>query len=393
MVDPRFSIAASKAKHYLPIKPGTDLALLLAWMHVLVSEELYDKAYVEKHGFGFERFKAEIAPYTPEWAYPETGIEPALIRDDRARDGAPPARDARAPRPALAWYGNDTQRSRAVALVNALLGSWGRKGGFYVPGRDGHPAATRTRLTEAGARRGRRPGRRVPVQAASRSRTGIREATITGAPYPIKGWMVYGTNLIESLPNQAETIKAIQNLDLLVVVDVVPSEITGWADVVLPEAVYLERHDELNLNWFREPYVGMRQPVVEPPADQKPNWWIARELALKLGLGATSPGRTSRSTSRTASRRPASTTRAEAEGHRPGRAAADLLRRGRAGGVPDALGEDRVLLAAAARQGLRPGAELHAARGRRRRARSACSSGARRCTRSAARRPTRSSTT
>jgi thiosulfate reductase/polysulfide reductase chain A len=119
--------------------------------------------------------------------------------------------------------------------------------------------------------------------------TGIREATITGRPYPVKGWFVYATNLIHALPNEAETIKAVQNLDLLVVVDVIPSEIAGWADVVLPESVYLERYDDINVEWFREPFVALRQPVVESPHEQKPNWWMAKRLAEKLGLGAYYP--------------------------------------------------------------------------------------------------------
>jgi thiosulfate reductase/polysulfide reductase chain A len=113
---------------------------------------------------------------------------------------------------------------------------------------------------------------------------GIRAATLTGQPYPVKGWMVYGTNLLQAMPNRQETLDAIQALDLLVVVDTLPSEIAGWADVVLPETVYLERYDDLNVEWFREAFTALRQPVVEPPQDQKPNWWIARELAKKLGL-------------------------------------------------------------------------------------------------------------
>src|SRR3990172_9193879 len=64
VVDPRFSVAASKAKHYLPIRPGTDLALLLAWMQVIVGEDLYDKAYVEQYGFGFDHFAASISTAT-----------------------------------------------------------------------------------------------------------------------------------------------------------------------------------------------------------------------------------------------------------------------------------------------------------------------------------------
>jgi thiosulfate reductase/polysulfide reductase chain A len=94
------------------------------------------------------------------------------------------------------------------------------------------------------------------------------------------------------MPNQEETIRAIRALDLLVVVDVIPNEMAGWADVVLPESVYLERHDDLNVELFREPFVAIRQPVVEAPHDQKPNWWIARELAVKLGLGSFYPWKT-----------------------------------------------------------------------------------------------------
>ncbi|MGB9695885.1 MAG: molybdopterin-containing oxidoreductase family protein [Ignavibacteria bacterium] len=115
--------------------------------------------------------------------------------------------------------------------------------------------------------------------------TGIRTATITGQPYPIKAWFCYGTNLLYSMPNQDETIRAIQNLDLLVVVDVIPSELAGWADVVLPESTYLERYDDLNVELFREPFVALRQPVIDSPNEQKPNWWIAKKLADRLGLG------------------------------------------------------------------------------------------------------------
>ncbi|MCB0717562.1 MAG: molybdopterin-dependent oxidoreductase [Bacteroidetes bacterium] len=284
VVDPRFSVAASKAKYYLPIKPGTDMALILAWMNVLVSEELYDKDYVEKYGFGFDAFKASIAGYTPEWAYPITTIAPQVIRDT-AREMARYAPASLVhPGRHVTWYGDDAQRSRAIALLNALLGNWGRKGGFYtptgmpVPGYDGYPAYPKPEREHVD-----NPGHAYPF-ADEELTTGIRNATITGEPYPIKGWMVYATNLLNALPNQEETIKAIQSLDLLVVVDVIPSEIAGWADVVLPESVYLERYDDLNAAPFREPFIALRQPVVESPDDQKPNWWIARELAKKLGL-------------------------------------------------------------------------------------------------------------
>lgn len=284
VVDPRFSVAASKAKHYLPIKPGTDLALLLAWMNVIVNETLYDVEYVRKYGFGFEQFAASIQQYTPEWAYPETGIEPEVIRET-AREMArfKPATLVH-PGRHVTWYGDDAQRSRAVALLNALLGNWGRKGGFYTPVSMDVPGYPYPEYPKSAKGKVDNPDHKYPF-AHETITTGIREGTISGKPYPVKGWFVYATNLLHALPNEEETIKAIQNLDLLVVIDVIPSEIAGWADVVLPESVYLERHDDLNVEWFREPFVALRQPVVESPHDQKPNWWMAKKLAEKLGLG------------------------------------------------------------------------------------------------------------
>ncbi|MBI5168446.1 MAG: molybdopterin-dependent oxidoreductase [Candidatus Eisenbacteria bacterium] len=288
VVDPRYSVVASKAKHYLPIKPGTDMALLLAWMNVLVRENLYDREYVAAHGEGFAEFAADIAPWTPEWAWPITGIAPETIRET--------AREMARHRPAslvhpgrhVTWYGDDAQRARAVALLNALLGTWGRKGGFYAPTRMSVPPYPYPPYPKSERGTADNPDGKYPFAEEVLS-SGIREATLTGRPYPVKGWFVYSTNLMQALPNQEETIKAIQNLDLMVVVDVVGSDIAGWADVVLPEAVYLERYDDLNAELFREPFLALRQPVVPPPADQKPNWWIARELAMRLGLGAYYP--------------------------------------------------------------------------------------------------------
>ncbi len=283
VADPRFSIAAGKARYYLPIRPGTDLALLLAWIHVLVKEGIYDKEFVAKHSIGMEQLAAHVEPFTPEWAYPETAIEPALIRTT--------AREMARYRPAtlvhpgrhVTWYGDDTQRSRAIAILNALLGSWGRKGGFYTPVSMDVPSYPYPAYPKPAKDRVDNPGRKYPF-AHETITTGIREATLTGQPYPIKGWMVYATNLMQALPDGQQTIRAIQNLDLLVVVDVIPSEIAGWADVVLPESIYLERFDEINVELFREPFVALRQPVVQSPGDQKPSWWIARKLAEKLSL-------------------------------------------------------------------------------------------------------------
>jgi thiosulfate reductase/polysulfide reductase chain A len=289
VVDPRFSVAASKAKYWLPIKPGTDIALLLAWMNVMVTEGRYDKAFVEKYGHGFDKFAAEIRQYTPEWAAAETGIDAAMIRTT--------AREFAARRPAsivhpgrrVNWYGDDTQRSRAIALVNALLGNWGRKGGLYLSTGFKLPAYPLPKYPKSDRPLADNPdGERYPF-ADEAVTTGIRETTLTGKPYPIKGWFVYSSNIMQALPDPAETLKAIQSLDLLVVIDTLPSDIAGYADVVLPEVMFLERYDELLTGWGRQGWLALRQPVVAPPDDQKPGWWIAKQLADKLGIGDCMP--------------------------------------------------------------------------------------------------------
>ncbi|HYQ98610.1 MAG TPA: molybdopterin-dependent oxidoreductase [Casimicrobiaceae bacterium] len=289
VVDPRFSVAASKAKYWLPIRPGTDLALILAWCNVLVAEGRYDRAFVEKHGHGFDRFVAAIKGNTPEWAAPETGIDAETIRAT-ARELANAAPSALVhPGRRVAWNGDDTQRSRAIALLSALLGNWGRKGGLYLAaGMDvapfplpKPPKSDKTQADNPG-------GEKYPF-ADEGITNGIREATLTGTPYPIKGWFVYSTNLLYALPNPAETLKAIDGLDLLVVVDTMPSEIAGYADVVLPEVTFLERYEQLLTGFGRRGWTSLRQPVMAAPHDQRPNWWIAKELAKKLGIAECLP--------------------------------------------------------------------------------------------------------
>lgn len=130
-VDPRLSTIANKSKYWLPIRPSTDIALLLAWMHVLIYEDLYDKEYVSKYTVGFDKLKDHVRNFTPEWAYTITDIKPKAIRDTAIEmANAAPATIVH-PGRHVTWYGDDTQRSRAIAILNALLGSWGRRGGFY----------------------------------------------------------------------------------------------------------------------------------------------------------------------------------------------------------------------------------------------------------------------
>ncbi len=110
------------------------------------------------------------------------------------------------------------------------------------------------------------------------------EPMITGKPYPIRGLIAYGTNLLHTLPNVPRTKEALKNLDFVMAVDVLPQDHIAWADVVLPEATYLERYDELWACSHKTPYIALREPAVQPLGDTKPAWWMVRELGLRLGL-------------------------------------------------------------------------------------------------------------
>lgn len=288
VVDPRLSNIASKADRWLPIKPATDMALLLAWIRIIIEEALFDREYLKKYAIGFDELRAAVQQYTPEWAEQETGISAEVITAVARELGQHAPNVCVGAGRYFTWYGDDTQRARAIAILNALLGSWGREGGYFFP---------------AGAKVPEYPG--LPaypeeVEAAKldeaypfallQTTTTIKQATISGKPRPVKGWFVYGSNLMKTMPDKQETIKAIQNLDLLVAIDTMPMDIVSYADVVLPECTYMERYDNINIGKFKgEAEISLRQPAVEPLWETKPSWWITKELGNKLGLSAYFP--------------------------------------------------------------------------------------------------------
>jgi thiosulfate reductase/polysulfide reductase chain A len=283
-VDPRYSTAAGKSKYWLPIKPATDMALLLTWIHEIIYKEYYDKKYVEKYCTGFEELKEHVKEFTPEWAYGITTIRPDLIKAAAKEMANASPSVIIHPGRHVTWYGDDTQRSRAIAILNALLGSWGRRGGFYRLARYDVPSVDLPEFPKPAKEwQDAFPGK-FPVASTAVTNALIDASIPENNPgFLIKGWVVNGTNLLLTVPDSEKTIKAIQNLDLLVAIDTMPMEITGWADVVLPECTYLERFDSLRVSPHRKPSIALRMPAAEPMYNTKPGYTIARELALKLG--------------------------------------------------------------------------------------------------------------
>lgn len=289
VVDPRFSTVAGKAKYWLAIKPGTDIALLLAWMHVLIYENLYDREFVEEHTIGFDRLKEHVKYTTPQWAASYTSLPAKEILESARELGNAVPEAVLFPGRRFAWYGDDTQRARAMAIVNALLGAWGRESGIFLGDSFKIPKYKSKYPYYQKGKAAFAYKDKYPL-ASSTPTQDLIKASIPGMYDPttkdslIKGWLVYSTNLMYAVPDPQTVIRAAQYPELIVAVDTLPSEITALADVVLPDTTYLERYDPLNSPEWREPFVSIRQPVVEPLYNSRPSWWIAERLSYKLYL-------------------------------------------------------------------------------------------------------------
>jgi len=282
-LDPRFTKTAAKADKWFPIKPGTDMAFILAMIHVIVTEELYDHDYVKEQTVGFDKLISHIQQYTPEWAEGETDIHADAIRRV-AREFAMAA-------PKSVYYhgrrssfmSNDTQMRRAMAILNGIVGNWDTKGGmipnsgiklakhdYIAPWYDDVPdridAGSVSFLSEKDGS--------WPV---------VQERVLAANPYPIKGMMVYKQNILASVPDRAKTLKMMEQMDFICTIDIAMSDTAWYSDVVLPEATYLERLDPIESLGGIVPVAVMRQPCIEAMFESKPNLWIMQELATRFG--------------------------------------------------------------------------------------------------------------
>lgn len=281
VVDPRRSTAAEKSDAWLRIRPGTDIALLLAWTHILIRDNRIDEDFIGAHCEGFPELRAHVGSMTPEWAASETGLTAEEIERSAQMIAQAGPHVAFHPGRHVVWYGDDTQRSRALAILVAITGSWGARGGYYIPQKAHLPTLHQAfpqmpAFPELAERRD--PG--YPFSFAVNV-NGIRQATRDGS---IKGWIVSGTNLITTLPGQQETIEALRRLEHLTVVDILPTEITKWADVLLPAASYLERPDPLVVTQSRDPFVAVPHQVTEAVGESHCECRMAKEIASRLDL-------------------------------------------------------------------------------------------------------------
>jgi thiosulfate reductase/polysulfide reductase chain A len=291
VVDPRHSETAILADDWLAIKPGTDLALLLAMINVMVKEGLYDKEFVQKKTVGFEQLDDEIINYPPEWAEKVCEIPAAtIIRITREMAQVKPwALIHRGYHGAFgAQYLNSFQTVRALAIANTLLGNINQEGGIYLPQsanlgelQPKHPAPEGPKVSKSDGTG--IPGR-YPLGSYGDGIThAIPELALRGE---LKAGFVYHNNPLRTNPNPKRVIAGYKKLDLLVVIDTVLSETASIAHYVLPESFYLERDEAVDTKHSgKMAQVSIQQQAVKPLYDTRPGIQIIIDLAKHLGVG------------------------------------------------------------------------------------------------------------
>ena len=327
-VDPRMGNAAMADGEWVPIIPGTDAAFLLAMVHVILSEKLYDESFVKKYTNACFLIKPDGTPLTEkdlgregadyvvydldakdfvsykkaknpalEWEGEAAGVRVRtafLLLKERAAQYPPeeaekicgvPAETIRRIAREFAnargviedgWWtsknANDSDAFRAALTLNALVGSIETAGGLYVKLGSRRPASA----TAAPDKVTTITGGILPPITAKRIDTmkypavphvfdAVLDAVLEGKPYPVKALFIVGTEPFTRDVNTEKLKKALKALDLVVVIDVVPNDSVDWADYVLPDNVFLEREELADVKWTPHAAIQFSHKALDPP--------------------------------------------------------------------------------------------------------------------------------
>ena len=296
-IDPRVSVTATKASRYWMIRPGTDLALNYALIHVILAERLYDAAFVERWISGLPELRNFVRSYTPEWAEQETGIPASEI--------VALAREVSNVKPSVifhfgyrgAHHANEIYMRRSILILNALMGSIEAKGGLFFkkgPGSLGKKPAqklteqkfekiTLPRFDKVGTAEFPLPD---PDHGVAQM---LAPAILNEDPYPVKALIANRFDPLQSIPDTNQMKAALKKLDLIVAIDINYSNIAWYADVILPESVYLERTDCVQQANGLKPQMFLRRQAVTPRYDTREAAMIIKQLADRMGIGSFFP--------------------------------------------------------------------------------------------------------
>lgn len=275
VVDSYASRTAKEADWHIAPKPGTDGALAMAIMNVIIAEGLADMDYVQKYTVGFEQLAERAKTRTPEWAEKITGIPAEDIRRF-AREYATTAPAAIRIGVALERNYGGSQAIRAVTCLPALIGAWRHVGGGILQ----FPVWEHPYKFDVICRPDLIPEGTPVVNILQLGRALLGEIPLE---VPIKSLMVWNTNPVTQSPETDKILAGLQREDLFTIVaDHFISDTAAYADLVLPAAMGAEQEDMI-LSWGHL-YLTYNTKCVEPPGEALPNNEIFRRLAKRLGF-------------------------------------------------------------------------------------------------------------
>ena len=275
-IDPYRSLTAEKCHEHLAPLPGTDAALALAMMHVIIGERLYDADYVEKYTLGFEQLKQRVKDYPPGKVAEITGLPAAKI--------VALAREYAGTRPAAIRLNYGLQRHagggmavRTILCLPALTGDWRHPAGGAVLGTSGFFGMNDAKLERPDLLKlSRNPSPRAV------NMVGIGDALL-GANPPIRALYVYNSNPVAVAPDSARVVKGFSREDLFTVVhEQFHTDTCDYADIVLPATTQLE-HTDLHTS-YGHLYVMANNPAIAPLGEALPNSEVFRRLAARMGF-------------------------------------------------------------------------------------------------------------
>ena len=275
VIDPYNSRTARRADWHIRVRPGTDGALALGLMNVIIAEGLTDAEFVEQHTVGYAELAAKAAEFTPERVEQITGV-PADAAPPPPRANATPPRAARRGATAVENHAQGGQAFRAIFSLPALVGAWRHPGGgthdlslFGFPVNFDH--LSRVDLIK--------PGTRV-VNGMQLGRLLTGEIELDP---PIKALMVCNSNPVITYPEQNKIVEGLQRADMFTVVsDHFLTDTARFADIVLP-ATTITEHFDVNFSWGHL-YVSVNNQAIEPVGEAVSNVELFRRLAAGMGF-------------------------------------------------------------------------------------------------------------
>jgi anaerobic selenocysteine-containing dehydrogenase len=294
VVDPHLSETAAKADLWLQLRPGTDTALALAMMHVIIKQDLIDHEFVAKWTVGFDQLKEHVAACTPEWGERITRVPvKSIIRAAETYAKAKPASLSRCL--AVDEVHDSIHACRATSLLASITGNIGVPGGNIMVSSRGEISQNTLKFIghdwlpqeSLRLRRGYDEfpllcGKLSPVP--SNHMPTLWETIATGEPYPIKAALIFGSNAMVGYSNAKRVQEAIRKLEFLAVCDLFLTPTAAMADIVLPASSWLERDNVISSFQTSPTYTIIQQKAVTV-AEARSDVEIVIDLANRLGVG------------------------------------------------------------------------------------------------------------